>query len=169
MATSEKIIADFSRAEDVQRWLPQDDIVMGGLSNSRIQATDNGPVLFSGRVSLENYGGFASARSQNNDYFGGYDGIMLRVKGDGKKYGLFVETAALFDDSFYLGSFPTTKDTWITVQLPFKEFVPIARGEVLSDAQPLNAATIDMFGLIIADNQEGPFALEIAEIKAYRE
>ena len=169
MPTTEKIIANFSKAEDVQRWLPQNDVVMGGLSNSRIQATSAGTVLFTGRVSLENYGGFASVRSQNDSTLEGFDGIALRVKGDGKRYGLFVETPALSDDAFYIGNFDTTKDTWMDARLSFKQFTPIMRGEVVPDALPLDPATIKLFGLIIADNQEGPFVLEIAEIKAYQE
>ena len=169
MSTAEKIIDDFSRAENVQRWLPQNDVVMGGLSNSRIEATNGGTILFTGRVSLENYGGFASVRSQNNETLAGFDGITLHIKGDGKRYGLFLETSALSDDGFYVGNFDTTKDVWTDARLSFQEFTPIVRGEIVPNAPALNLADIEMFGLIIADNQEGVFVLELAEIKAYQE
>ena len=129
MPTTERTITDFSRAEDVQRWLPQNDVVMGGLSNSHIEATSAGTVLFIGKVSLENYGGFASVRSRNTETLAGFDGIALRVKGDGKRYGLFLETSALSDEGFYVGNFNTMKDMWTDVRLSFQEFTPIIRGK----------------------------------------
>jgi uncharacterized surface protein with fasciclin (FAS1) repeats len=49
-------------ADDSQRWRIVNDDVMGGISDSRFRI-DGGKAVFTGRLSLENNGGFASVRS----------------------------------------------------------------------------------------------------------
>lgn len=56
---------------------------------------------------------------------------------------------------------------WIIVRLPFDAFPPVYRGQVMSDAPPLDITAIRRIGFMIADRQEGPFRLEIEWINAY--
>lgn len=42
------------------KWRIQDDVVMGGRSDSQLKMTADGHAHFSGHVSLENNGGFCS-------------------------------------------------------------------------------------------------------------
>ena len=60
---SERAVAlvDLDDAGEVAAWTTVNDPVMGGMSTSRI-AFGNGGLMFSGVISLENNGGFASAR-----------------------------------------------------------------------------------------------------------
>jgi len=58
----EKLIIDFKDPAEDRQWEKVNDVVMGGLSRSRI-TIDGGTAVFQGEVSLENYGGFASVRS----------------------------------------------------------------------------------------------------------
>ena len=59
---AEKTLFDFTTATNSTAWQIVNDDVMGGVSTSRFQVRTNGAV-FSGVVSLENNGGFASVRS----------------------------------------------------------------------------------------------------------
>ena len=47
---------------DRSNWLVVNDNVMGGISESNIRFSKNNTLIFQGRVSIENYGGFASFR-----------------------------------------------------------------------------------------------------------
>ena len=64
----EKLIFNFDNLAEVQQWRTIDDVVMGGVSQSVIKAGSQGTVLFTGTVSLENFGGFASVSSTSNFY-----------------------------------------------------------------------------------------------------
>ena len=53
---------DFSENSESNRWQVVNDGVMGGLSQATFKVGENGTALFTGRVSLENNGGFSSLR-----------------------------------------------------------------------------------------------------------
>lgn len=49
-----------------------------------------------------------------------YDGIELRVKGDGQRYKLILRTSSEWDTVGYTASFDTVKDQWQTVRYTLK-------------------------------------------------
>ena len=51
---------------------------------------------------------------------------------------------------------------WQEVRLPFRDFVPTYRGEILDGFQSLYSQEIRSLGLMISDKQVGYFNLEIA-------
>lgn len=160
------LLFSFTLASACARWQSIDDIVMGGVSHSTVDCRD-GALRFSGIVSLENNGGFASMRSAPASYdLSGYAGIALHLTGDGRTYKLNLKTDPGFDGVQYQASFATRGDAQI-VRLPFETFVPRLRGHDIS-APPLNTARIATFGVLIADKQAGPFDLRIARIEAWR-
>ena len=164
----ELIIFDFSKASDLNQWRTINDTVMGGISESQLQLTKEGYALFTGNVSLENYGGFASLQSQTSKYdFTGYEGIAIRLKGDGKRYKFSLKTNAYLDTTRYEAAFNTDKGTWTTVSIPFSTLVPTFRGTLLNNEPSLDTSKVKSFGLLIANKQEGPFRLEIDWIKVY--
>ena len=57
-----KVLVNFTEEEDV-RWRIVNDGVMGGLSSSDLELTKDRTAIFSGFVSLDNNGGFASVRA----------------------------------------------------------------------------------------------------------
>jgi len=80
---------DFADAntEEILRWRVINDDVMGGISQSRIELSPTATAIFSGQLSLENNGGFASIRRRADNYnLDGYTGVILKVKGDGRTY-----------------------------------------------------------------------------------
>lgn len=163
-----RTIIDFSNTASWEAWMPVNDAVMGGVSSSEIAPTDSGTAVFRGTVSLENNGGFASVRSVPAEFdMEGYEGIRLRVRGDGSDYRLRLRTTDSFDGVAYQQTFGTTEGEWITVDIPFADFTASFRGRRVPDAPALNPSNIRQIGFLIADRQTGPFALEIAEISAY--
>jgi monofunctional biosynthetic peptidoglycan transglycosylase len=163
-----KTIFDFTSVSTGKVWNIINDGVMGGLSRSRFEITPDNTAVFSGQVSLENNGGFASVRTVPRDYrLDGYTGIFLRVKGDGNIYSFRVRTDARFDGISYRAKFFTEKDQWIEIRLPFEDFVPTYHGRILSNRPPVDPEKIQQMGFLIADKQKGPFKLIIDWIKAY--
>jgi monofunctional biosynthetic peptidoglycan transglycosylase len=169
MKTQLTMVTDFKDSGEVDQWRIVNDGVMGGLSQSQILTTNDKTAIFQGEVSLENYGGFASVRTIPRPYnLAGYSGFMIRIKGDGKRYQLRLRTDNRFDGPSYRHSFSTRENEWITVQIPFRDFVPTFRGRVLTDAPPLSPEQIQQIGFLISDKQEGAFQLEIDWIQAYK-
>ena len=166
-AASEKILFAFQGNTNSQVWQIVNDDVMGGVSTSRFQVLTNGVAVFSGVVSLENNGGFASVRSAPvRQDLSGTDAFVLRVRGDGRRYKFTVRTETGFNVPNYQAEFTTKPGEWAEHRLPFKDFVPTFRGRILTDVPPLNPAKIASVGVLISDQLEGPFKLEVAWIKA---
>lgn len=164
--SAEAALFEFSDREPA--WLTVDDNVMGGISQSEVQVDANSGLLtFAGTVSLENNGGFASARSQPMSYdLGSFDGIALRVRGDGQAYRFRVYSEETGRDIAYTAIFETEADAWTEVTIRFSDMVPLYRGFVVNQAGPLNPEMIRSFGLMISDKQQGEFKLEVDWINA---
>jgi monofunctional biosynthetic peptidoglycan transglycosylase len=163
-----KTLFRFDKDGPTGQWILVNDTVMGGVSESGLVATGDGTALFSGTVSLENNGGFASVRTVPQlTPLGDYSGIELRVRGAGNRYQLRLRTDGNFDGVAYRGTFESVSEEWRSVRLPFSEFEPTFRGRTLTDYPQLDADRITTFGLMITDKQAGRFDLEIAWIKAY--
>jgi len=164
------VIYEFSQPTDQQQWRTINDTVMGGVSSSSLQTLGDGIGVFRGYVSLENYGGFASVRSQPKFRdLSEWTGLALRVRGDGKGYKLALKMDANLDGIMYQASFPTTAGEWTEVRLPFATCcAPTFRGRDVPGAPALDPARIMQISLMISDKQEGPFQLEIDWIAAFR-
>lgn len=167
-----ELLIDFTAAGVVERWAPIDDVVMGGVSRSRFEHTPHG-AAFTGVVSLENGGGFASVRSRPDRWpSADAHALRLHVRGDGRRYKLTARTDAGFDGVQYQCPFDTqaalAPDAWQRVELPVGEFVASFRGRRVTGAPPLDPAAIRQFGLMISEKQAGPFRLEIARLEIVR-
>ena len=169
METAERILIDFKNADERENWQIINDGVMGGISQSEIVFNDTGTATFQGRISLENNGGFASTRSKSHSYrLDGFIGLHVRIRGDGKKYQLRVRTDKRFDGISYRYRFTTQPETWLSIRVPFSEFVPTFRGRILSNVSPISPDQIQQVGFLISDKQAGNFRIEIDWIKAYK-
>ncbi|NTU53718.1 MAG: CIA30 family protein [Chlorobiaceae bacterium] len=161
------LVCDF-RATCVS-WSNVDDFVMGGISDSTMLLDPDGGATFSGNLSLENAGGFASVRTVlENRNHEAFDGFRLRVKGDGKRYSFRIRNDDRFDGIVYRSDFDTVADRWTDICLPFSGFIPSFRGRALEDLSPLDSANIVQIGFLISNKQAGSFRLEIDRIEAYR-
>jgi len=86
-------VFDFKNPAETLKWVSMDDRVMGGASRSQL-VYSGGKAHFKGEVKLdEELRGFASVRSKNNTFdLKAFEGILLRVKGDGNTYRLNMKT-----------------------------------------------------------------------------
>jgi hypothetical protein len=162
-----RVIVDFEDPGSVP-WTIVNDGVMGGRSSSDLELTGNGTVIFRGKVSLENNGGFASTRALLPDTdLSGYEGVTLRVRGDGRRYQLRFRTHGRFDGMAYKAEFDTVTEEWMEISIPFSDFQPTVRGYRPPGVGPLDTRRLRQVGFLIGDKREGPFELEIAWIKSY--
>ena len=153
------------KAEESGGWVVVNDGVMGGISQSRVLLSNRKTLLFSGTISFENNGGFASIRHEAQPLgIGRGAGIRLRVKGDGKKYQLRVRTSNQFDGIAYKADFTTVKDEGQDLRIPWGTFSATYRGRSVPDAPALKGDAIQQIGFLIAGQQEGKFELEIEGI-----
>jgi monofunctional biosynthetic peptidoglycan transglycosylase len=163
----ERVIFDFQDPRGARQWEAVNDDVMGGVSEGGARATDTGMLEFSGTVSLENNGGFASIRSRAAPIdLSGYAGLLIRVRGDGKRYAFTLRTDVRIVAGAYRLKFATRADEWQEIYLPFSEFEPTSFGQRRPDLPPLNPGRIRSFGFTISDKQAGPFRLGVKWIKA---
>ncbi len=146
------------------QWYVINDGVMGGVSSSSAQVV-NGVLEFSGRVSLEHGGGFASVRSSAGTYnLSSASGLTLHVRGDGKRYGFQIGSTTV-RGVLYRAEFETKAGQWLEVKLPFTDFKPTRFGQVLS-GYPLERGKLEHFGFIIANKKAEAFRLELDWIRA---
>lgn len=156
-----KHLLDFGKTEGAPKWFAVNDGVMGGLSKGGPETKD-GSLHFTGTLSLENNGGFSSVRTGGKYDFSGKKAMVMRVKGDGRKYQLRLATDARFRGSAvsYGADFATEKGEWIEVKIPFAELSPGWRGMKL-DGLAFDASKVEEIGLLIGDKKAGDFALEV--------
>jgi uncharacterized surface protein with fasciclin (FAS1) repeats len=162
-----KPLIDFSDESVVQQWISVNDNVMGGISEGQFRITDDKTLEFSGRLSLENNGGFASIRTKPRDLnINGYDTIGLRLKGDGRTYYFNLMTSSRSSASSYRAPIETQKDTWQNIQISLKDFVYTSFGRIIGTVAPVKAEDIRSVGFTLSDKKPGPFQLEVSEIRA---
>ena len=146
-------------------WFIRNDAVMGGISSSQFFISD-GTLKFSGRIRLENDGGFAGIRSYPAARnLSAYKGITLRVRGDGKRYALQLATSSARRVT-YRAVFSTTAGQWREVFVPFSAFRPTRSGNLLR-GPALNTRTIERFGLTVGNGRAETFKCEVDWIRAY--
>lgn len=157
------MLFDFNTNADISTWQVIDDGVMGGRSQGAFHLNDAGHGVFSGTVSLENYGGFSSVRHRFDSLsVKGYQNVAIRLKGDGKRYQFRVK-ANLDQKHSYLAYFETS-GAWQTVSLPLNAMYPAFRGQKLP--QPNYDGTIvSEIAFLIGNKKAEPFRLEIDWIR----
>ncbi len=165
-APKAKLLTDFSGPGAAKSWISVNDDVMGGVSDGSFRISDDKTLVFSGKLSLENRGGFASIRSRQAALdLSGYDTIAVRVKGDGRTYYLNLSTSSRRSAASYRAAMETKENTWQEVRVPLTNFKYTAFGRRIGNRSP-QASRIRSFGFTLADKNAGPFRLEVAWIKA---
>ena len=157
-----RMLMQFAPEPPEPRWIAVNDGVMGGCSTGGPAIVD-GVLKFSGSLSLANNGGFSSVRSVGCDFdLGDAAAVVLRVRGDGRRYQLRLSTDARHRGLrvSYGASFDTTAGAWIEVRVPLDALQPSVRGTRL-EGPPLDPSRVREIGLLIADRREGPFALAV--------
>jgi len=161
------MIFDFDSPATSGEWVTVDDVVMGGVSNSKFIINLDGTATFSGTVSPDNNGGFASAKTSIENEFKDFEGAVIHVKGDGNIYSLRFRTDENYDGMSYQAKFKTQAGKWKEYKIPLVDFKPTFRGTTLSNKPTLESKSIKQIGILIADKQFGRFELNIDWVKLY--
>jgi hypothetical protein len=164
-AASQSVLYSFPK-QGKGKWRVQDDVVMGGRSDSQLKMTADDYAHFSGRVSLENNGGFCSIHQviednpyQLNDQAKAF---VLDVKGDGKDYNFRVRTPN--GRHSYGFTFPTNnKDEWETITIPFAQMEAKFHGEPVDVPNYAGEDILEM-QLLIGNKKEETFEVLIKSI-----
>ncbi|MEI6084108.1 MAG: CIA30 family protein [Verrucomicrobiota bacterium] len=165
-AVETKVLASFETPDSVRAWRSVNDGVMGGVSEGGFKRTDAKTLLFSGTLSLENNGGFASIRTEPRAMdLTGLSALVVKARGDGRTYWIDLRVARQQMASSYRAELPTVKGEWREVRIPLRDFQFQSFGRRLA-ADPVNLATVNSVGFTLADKKAGPFELEIESIKA---
>ena len=157
-----KEIYRFSTQTNLREWRIVNDGVMGGISKSNLLITSEGHGQFSGHVSLENNGGFASIQlNQSAILSDEIKYIILRVKGDGKQYEFRIKSN-IYQSVSYVHQFKTTGE-WQNIQLIINDFYPQYFGQKLNRPN-FNYKKIEQISFLISNKQEEDFKILIDNI-----
>ncbi len=150
---------------DPARWGIVNDGVMGGRSQGYV-SVDGGALRFTGNL-VTRGGGFTSVRVRKRVDLSAYDGVELRVRGGGRTFEVEVSDGSRIGrrDVSRRAPFETT-DEWTWVRVPFDALTSTAHGEPVS-AGSLDQTRVEQLALYIADGQDGPFELQVDEIRVY--
>ena len=163
---ADKEVFVFNSPENSGEWRIINDVVMGGISKSSFILSEDGSAKFSGTLSPDNNGGFASVRAfieeKDLDVF---TGVIIKAKGDGNQYNLRFRTDQNYDGVSYQAKFKSSKEEWIEHKISFKDFVPTYRGRRVPNKPELISNNIRQIGILIADEQWGEFDLGVKWIK----
>lgn len=158
------VLLDLRLGADRDALHPIDDAVMGGRSRSRVEPCGGG-AAFTGEVSLADGGGFASVRSAPRRWdLRGRSVLVLRVRGDGRRYKLNLRDDAALDGVTWQAPFDPPA-AWGEARVALSALEPRLRGRPVA-APPLDRARVATVGLLVSDRQAGPFRLEVAWIAA---
>lgn len=153
-------LIDFADDGATTDWHPIDDVVMGGVSQSVLRPYSRGIACFSGVVSLQHGGGFASVRTAPRTWnTAGAQAFVVRCRGDGRHYKFTARTDDGFDGVQYQARFQPPRGAWAEVELPVASFVASFRGRPVSGAGPFDPGKVRQLGLMVSEKQAGAFEL----------
>ena len=161
---STMILHDFSDPDSVEGWNVRNDTVMGGVSESGVDWLE-GTLLFAGRVSLDNNGGFASLRGPVLDSVpAGAEELAVMAIGDGRTY----VVQLLTDTDSYIRRF-VAEPGEAEHLMPFDEFEATSfMLQPVTPTAPLMSQNIRQIAVYILDKQEGEFELRLRSIALRR-
>jgi NADH dehydrogenase [ubiquinone] 1 alpha subcomplex assembly factor 1 len=162
-----KTLDDFKKTQAAGSWMSVNDGVMGGLSRGGPQVSKEHKLVFKGEISLENNGGFSSIRTRGKKLdLSGYDGLEIKVKGDGRMYYLTARASGRRMLAFWSPVQPS-KGEWAVIRIPFDAFYATYMGKKIP-VMKLNTKNVTSVGLMLYDKKAGSFVIEADYIKAYK-
>lgn len=191
-SSAEKVIFRFSNERDLSVWRVFSDKELGGTTTASLILSSDTPstASFSGYFSREigenafsklKRSGFAGIESKSDGSppldLDDYDGLTLRVKGDGRKYIANIKTENwLVGDQTYdiwQAFLFARENQWQDVEIPFSRFLLTWKGRLVETKTEMNPARITSIGISLAGGEElqpeGEFRLDIDYIAARRD
>ena len=160
---SSHIIFDFNKNSSISNWIVVDDVVMGGKSNGNFRLNKDGKGVFSGKISLDNNGGFSSVRYGFNKLnIEKFKSIVLKIKGDGKNYQFRIKYKS-YDYASYITSFSSSGE-WQEIEIPLNSMYPSFRGRKLDEPNFFHKS-IEEVTFLIANKKNEEFIILIDKIE----
>lgn len=166
LMTSDSLKIDLGSKTNAQNWFIVNDGVMGGLSKGKISYQEES-VRFSGKLSLENNGGFSWMKSSMSEIdLSTYTHVRLKVKGEGREYDFTIESSTGYSALYFKHTLQTQKGEWTTVDLPLKDFKQKYFGRMTGKSLEKNDV-IRRIGFLMNDKNTGAFQVDIDYIEFY--
>ncbi|WP_372753957.1 CIA30 family protein [Labilibaculum sp.] len=155
-------LVEFNSSTNISDWFIVNDVIMGGKSNSDFYLNKEGNAIFKGFVSLENNGGFSMSKHPfEQTSIHQFSKIVLKLKGDGKRYQFRVKSNA--SDAHSYVSYFETNGEWQLIEIFLSQLVPTFRGQTL-DKPNYPAKVLQEIALLIGNQKAESFQLEIKSI-----
>ena len=153
----------FTKESNISNWKVIDDVVMGGRSYGDFTINEEGYGTFSGKVSLENNGGFSSLRyTFETKETSSYSKFVIRLKGDGKAYQFRVKDKR-YNRYSYVYQFNTSTD-WQNIEIPFHKMSAQFRGNKV-DIPNFEGKEMEEIAFLIGNKKAESFKLLIDSIE----
>ncbi|KAJ9618282.1 hypothetical protein H2203_009199 [Taxawa tesnikishii (nom. ined.)] len=182
-------LINFNDPDSIAMCKTMSDRDMGGFSKVSLThhaaaASEPAHAQFSGSISIElppnrpevQRSGYAAFRTRDRPptLFGKslwdidpYSYLALRVKADGRKYFINIQTESIVPTDIHQHRLYTTRDgEWETVVVAFRDFVRTNYGMVVEPQAEMMRQRVRSVGIGLIDRIPGPFDLRIAEIYA---
>lgn len=157
---------DFGKQKDGRNWQVVNDGVMGGLSQGNAELTDNS-ILFKGKVSLDNNGGFSSLRSNfSRKKLSSYEQVKIRYRSEGISLAMTLSVSRAWYVPNYKTSLSSTDGEWKTLTLNLKDFRKHYIGRPMNETLNSNALSeVIRLGFITDEKKYGDFEFELDYIE----
>ena len=157
---------DFGGEKEGSRWYIINDDVMGGLSRSQGELTEN-TMIFTGTISLDNNGGFASVRNRFGKYdLSQFEKVRIKYKCNNRDFALILENTEYWWQPYHKYTFTSDSDEWVTAEFNLSDFKEYAVGRFNGDyMNKKDLEKVIRIGFILFDKKEGPFNLEVDYIE----
>jgi hypothetical protein len=158
------VLKAFNNEANLDEWQVTNDAVMGGLSVGNTQLSSKA-LVFSGKISTENNGGFTSVFKKAPTLPEAVNSIRINILGDGNTYQLRVRSKVTGYVLAYNIDFDTKKDQLTEHTFYLADFTASFRGRIIENAPLLDAKSISHVGFLIKAKQEQRFSLSVQAIK----
>jgi NADH dehydrogenase [ubiquinone] 1 alpha subcomplex assembly factor 1 len=164
---SNAAVFSFASDADVRRWNVVNDTVMGGVSSGELTWVDDA-MVFTGELSLDNNGGFASVRSPLVDSsvaarWAERSGLVIEARGDGRSWAVEVRTGSA--SGGWIATVTPPVDVFASIEVPWRDFTPVTRFlDPRPTDEPLDPSRITLIALYLVDGIEGSFSLEVKSL-----
>lgn len=160
------LLFDFEDSTE-SNWTVVNDGVMGGRSKGYHEISD-GVMRFDGAL-VTRGGGFTSVWTARRVDLSGFDGLEMRVRGNGRSFEVEANDGRRYGRRNVSRRIPfETTEEWRIVRVPFSGVRSTVFGEPVNVPQ-IDLASVERFGFYILDGIDGPFWLEVDSVRAYRD
>jgi len=166
----DNLLLDFQKNNEVTKgWACINDGVMGGLSNG-VATYKKNSLIFAGKISLENNGGFASMRSPFGQVdLSAYETVTIRYRAKGQSFAMMLEDDTRYYTPYFKKEFYTVdthENKWNETTLELGTFEAYTFGRPLGTyLGTKNLKNIVRIGIITNSKETDPFELEVDYIK----